>query len=276
MPISGFSLHNGGFSGIVKVEREACDMERIKNLDRFQKCILLLLIAMLLLFTVIYIVASCRPGYVYMGELLLYSYEDGKTTYTGRVYGAPAKFTVTDDHVVTYTHGEKVYGPYTASVDPSAVPEEKDYMTGVEIRQGEEIFFRGGAYRTKDSLHVIGEDGSLDGFAIIASGGGTVTDANGQIIDVHQPSATTILTLMDGPELTSRGYWAAWFLALFVLVMTAVQVLFADELFRWNMSFKVRDVYDVEPSDWELMGRHLSWITLPILALVIYIMGLQV
>ena len=104
-------------------------MERIKNLDRFQKCILLLLIAMLLLFTVIYIVASCRPGYVYMGELLLHSYEDGKTTYTGRVYGAPAKFTVTDDHVVTYTHGEKVYGPYTASVDPSAVPEEKDADT---------------------------------------------------------------------------------------------------------------------------------------------------
>jgi hypothetical protein len=51
--------------------------------------------------------------------------------------------------------------------------------------------------------------------------------------------------------------------------------LFADELFRLELAFKVRNVDKVEPSEWEITGRYIGWLVLPIIALAIYIMGLQ-
>ena len=58
-------------------------------------------------------------------------------------------------------------------------------------------------------------------------------------------------------------------------IMNAVTILFADELFRLELAFKVRNVDKVEPSEWEITGRYIGWLVLPIIALAIYIMGLQ-
>lgn len=52
-------------------------------------------------------------------------------------------------------------------------------------------------------------------------------------------------------------------------------ILFADELFRFQLSFRVRDVENAEPTDWELFGRYAGWTVLPIAALVIFLLGLQ-
>ena len=52
-------------------------------------------------------------------------------------------------------------------------------------------------------------------------------------------------------------------------------MLFADELFRWNASFLVRNAEEVEPSDWEIAGRYITWTALPVMAAVIFILGLK-
>ena len=52
-------------------------------------------------------------------------------------------------------------------------------------------------------------------------------------------------------------------------------MLFADELFRWNLAFQIRNVDHAEPSEWEIASRYLGWTVLTIMALVLYIMGLQ-
>ena len=46
----------------------------------------------------------------------------------------------------------------------------------------------------------------------------------------------------------------------FVAVSTiwAISILFADELFRWHLSFRVWNADNLEPSDWELAGRYIS------------------
>jgi len=49
-----------------------------------------------------------------------------------------------------------------------------------------------------------------------------------------------------------------------------------DEIFRWNLSFNIRNADKAEPSDWEIIGRYISWTVLPVLALIVYIMGLRV
>ena len=114
-------------------------MGRIKNLNPYQKIILIILAAMFVVFTVAYVLVTSRVGFAYKDAILCPSDERGNTVYTGRIKGETASFTVTPDKVVTFSYGNKTYGPYIAHEDPTAVPEDdelSDYMTGVELRQG--------------------------------------------------------------------------------------------------------------------------------------------
>ena len=67
-----------------------------------------------------------------------------------------------------------------------------------------------------------------------------------------------------------------WFLSVRLSAVTAVLVLFPEELFRWKMSFRISNAYEAEPSDWELMGRHISWFLMTVFAFILYIIGLTI
>ena len=79
---------------------------------------------------------------------------------------------------------------------------------------------------------------------------------------------------MYGPELTHKGSWGMWLLGMFVCIATAGFILFVDELFRWNLSFSIRNADKAEPSEWEIQTRYISWTVLPIMALVVFVRGL--
>ena len=249
-------------------------MRRIKELNGYQKAVLIVSVLMLVVFTVLYVTVSARVGFEYRDRILVPREDSGGAVYEGKGIA----ITVTADKTVTIDYGHKVYGPYTAREDPTAVPADHDlaeYMTGVEILEGEEIFFRGGVFSTGGSLVPVNEDGS-GGFSSLTFTGadGAVYDADGNVIDTMAPSASTILELMRGPELTSKGEWYAWFMGAVIVVLTVVTLLFADELFYFSMSFRVQDPYAAEPSDWEIAGRYISWTVMPIMALVVFIIGL--
>ena len=103
-----------------------------------------------------------------------------------------------------------------------------------------------------------------------------VVVTHGNEVDPMELSVRTILELTEGPELQHKGVWAAWFGGVFVCAVTAFSILFADELFRWDLSFRVRDVEQAEPSDWEIASRYIGWTVCLILALGIFIKGLGV
>lgn len=256
-------------------------MDRVRNLNWYQKIILILLAVMLVGFTIAYFVVSSRVGFAYKGAILLPQEENGSVIYTGRVEGEPTRITVTADKTVTVQYEETVYGPYTAREDPSAIPETSElakHMTGVELLQGDTVLFRGGVLRSGGSDSgwiLLEEDGSLYDMAVTyTTNAGIEYDMDGNPIDPLEPSASAILTLMDGPALTSKGNWMAWFGGVFLSVLAAAMILFADELFRWNLSFIIRNADRAEPSDWEIAGRYLCWTVLPIMALICYIIGL--
>lgn len=250
-------------------------MERIKELDRYQKGILLLLTAMIVVFGVIYSVASSRVGFLYHDVILQPSEVNGNTIYSGTINGQECAFAVAADKTVTFQYGEKTYGPYTAREDTTAKPEDQEYLTGVEILDGDEVFFRGGVWRSQDGLTLFGEDGGIILNFSVYTEYGTAYDSDGNIIDPMEPSAITVLELMDDPELASKGEWQAWFGAVFVSVLIAVSILFADEIFRFNLAFQIRNVDRAEPSDWEIAGRYIGWTILTIMTFVMYIVGLQ-
>ena len=98
-----------------------------------------------------------------------------------------AHFMVSKDKTVVFQYGDKTYGPYTAKEDPAAIPrniEMSEYMTGMELRQGEDILFRGGVLETEDLYLLYNEDGTLDnlGFSYVTSDG-IERNENGDIID---------------------------------------------------------------------------------------------
>ena len=66
-----------------------------------------------------------------------------------------------------------------------------------------------------------------------------------------------------------------WLLGIYACAVTVCSILFADELFRWNLSFSIRHADRAEPTDWEIATRYISWTVLPIMALVIFILGLR-
>ena len=99
-------------------------MERIKELNRYQRIVLILLAVMLAGFAILYAVTYSRVGYAYADHIFIPGEENGNTTYSAKVSGQDAVFTVTDDQTVTLRYGEKVYGPYTAQEDPTAIPDD--------------------------------------------------------------------------------------------------------------------------------------------------------
>jgi len=238
------------------------------------------MLVMTLVFAVLYPVTIARVGYEYKNAILVPSQENGNTIYFGKLKGKQACFTVAEDKTVLFQHGGKSYGPYTAKEDPKAIPKDSEmaaYMTGVELREGDEILFRGGVRDMGDFYWIQNEDGTGDNMLVITyvDSNGIEKDENGNIVDPFEPSISDILELMSGPELTHKGIGFAWFGAVFICLVNAISLLFAEELFRWHLSFRVWNADNLEPSDWELAGRYFSWTVLSIMALVIFVIGLQ-
>lgn len=256
-------------------------MEKIRHLDPFPKAVLSVTAAMLLVFSVLYCIRTSRTGFLYRDEIFVPEEEGDAVVYRGKAGGEEAFFRVSPDRTVSFRRGEKEYGPYTFREDQGAVPggEDPDYMTGAEILCGEEVLFRGGIYRQPgEQPWLISEDGSAAdaGFAVMAKGQDTVTEVNGKVADPLEPSLQEIACLMLGPELTHKGDWSMWLGGAALCLITWLTVLFADELFRLQMSFRIRNAEEAEPSEWEMAGRYTCWAFLPLLALTVFSLGLQI
>ena len=294
-------------------------MERIRSLGRYQKGILILMAAMILLFTALYPIIISREGFLYRDALLVPSEEGGNTVYAGKIEGEPASFTLYDDHSVEFRYGDATYGPYTAAEAPDALQnlDLGDGAVGVELRCGEELVFRGGVLRQGDGLMLFNEDGSIYtgsnyNFVFgevtdqsvpsvssilnvmagpqlwlyteygsiytdigVMTSGGFIFNEEGEVIDPNEPSVSDILMVMAGPPLDHKGSWLGWVTGLIICILTAVDILFADELFRLHMAFHISRAEDAEPSDWEIAGRYIGWTVMPVIALVLFIIGLQ-
>lgn len=151
-------------------------MEKIKSLDSYQKGVLIFMMVMALIFAVIYSVTISKVGYRYNDTILVPTQENGKTIYTGKIQGEQALYIVAEDKSIVFQYGDKSYGTYTMKEDPTAIPKDKELaeeMTGVEIRNGGKLLFRGGVWDAGDFYWLYNEDGTLDslGFSVYTSNG---------------------------------------------------------------------------------------------------------
>ena len=251
-------------------------MNRFHELPRWQKGLILALGAMALVFLVLYAVVSSRVGFLYRDSILLPLEEPGATVYTGTLRGEECTIHVTEDRAITFLFGSKTYGPYTVKEDPTAIPPGRHPSTkGYEVRRDNEILFRGCLSRGSGISLLYKEDGEPLFEISVSADSGIITDVDGNVIDPMEPSIYTLLELVEGPELTRKGHWGVYFLGLLFSVICVASIFFADELFRFRLSFYVDDPYQVDPSDWALIGRHATWIMIALLVLTFYFTGLR-
>lgn len=240
-----------------------------KEQGTLQKALLVILAAMTLVTLILFPIRCGQEGYEYHGQLFLMETENGITTYTGEINGEEAVFTVTPERVIYYRQGGKEYGPYTITEDPSAYPTEGELSqalsgTGVEVRRGDEIIFRGGIADMAGIPSLFKEDGSLYSVGTVYA----LPDPGGE------PDLADLIDLWLGPELTHRGDGTLLFYGLLCAAAAVVIILFAEAMFELRMARQVRDPYDVEPSDWELFSRAFGQVVLTVSAGIIYIQAL--
>ncbi len=244
-------------------------MKRIKNLDGYQKGILIFMIVMIAAFAVLYFITISKVGFEYGNTILIESSENGNTIYSGKIDGYQASFTVSGEKTVVFQYGEKVYGPYTVKEDSAAIPKDKktaENMHGVELFKGDTVIFRGGVQEAKGGYRLYNEDGTPDMGEIYVAGE-TETD-------FMEPDVSTILNLMNNPKLTHKGEWKIWIVAVFFCILNVILILFEEELFRWDIKFRIRNADNAEPSGLEITGRYIGWTIITIVALGIFIIGL--
>ena len=139
-------------------------MERLRGLGRYQIALLVCGAVMILVFSVLYPVTTARVGFLYQDTILTPAQEGDTTVYSGKLRGEAARFTVHADKSVEFQYGDKTYGPYTVTEDPDARPDSElsRYLTGVEVRCGDTILFRGGVMENGGETLLYHEDGSID------------------------------------------------------------------------------------------------------------------
>ena len=256
-------------------------MQRIRNLNLYQKGLLIVMLAMALVFAAVYRVTVSRVGFSFQNVIFVPAEENGTTVYSGKLRGEQAQFRVSEKQTVVFRYGEKTYGPYTVKEDAQALAGlgvlPNSSMKGVEIREGETLGFRGGFWQSGEDYWLENADGGMffpeDDVLYSLTVDGVKKEWN--VGDPAKPSLPVILQLAFGPELTHKGELLAWFAAVFISVINMFTILYADELFRWNLSFQIQNVQDAEPSGWEMMTRYLGWTLLTVAVLVIYIAGLR-
>ena len=93
-------------------------LEKIKSLNRYQKAILLFMLAMVLIFAAVYSRAIAREGYAYKGAILVPGKEGEATLYSGKLNGEQAVFRVLPGWKLIFQYGDRTYGPYVAKEAP--------------------------------------------------------------------------------------------------------------------------------------------------------------
>ena len=248
-------------------------MDRFRDLDRYPKILLIALVALAVVFAGVYGYCSADRWYSYKDVYLTCRQTEDATVYSGRANGGPCVITVRDD-TVTFRTSMKTYGPYALREDPTALPDDMEpgYNTiGIEITENGAPFFRGAlVYARAPKFYY--ENGTLVPplqFHVEVSGSSST--------DPYKPTLYQIVECLYPMEhlLESRAQWSAYLTGLLVCAIGAVDILFADELFRFRLSFRLRDADRAEPSDWELATRKIGWTILFITALYAFLLGLQ-
>ena len=242
----------------------------------FQKIVLILLVAMIVVFAVVTAYCQTIEGIRLRDSFLRKREVTDADCFTGKVEGEEVTILRwygdgAGAREITLRVGERIHDTYTVYLGEPMIPLRGAVATivstlrevpTVRITKNGTVTFEGGYQASSGMFYTSeGEWSSLSGGADIYVSGGDLWK------DYTIPKGTLVKIALD-PELEDRGDWRLYGLAVFLTIAMMVDVAFPYTLFRWRHR---RWVKDPEPTDDYMSIQHLSWVICPILLLVFYI-----
>lgn len=245
----------------------------------FQKVLLCLLAAMVLLFSGLMVYHQCNPGVYFHDALLDVNGTAESGSYHGKSHNEIVNIVVgreSDTAIgVGFAIGDIVDDSCLVEYPLEAIQTVDGWKPGLRVSRNGHVLFEG-AYEPGDYSESIGYllyDQTGQRTIAFTFSGHTYGGGNGYW-DYYEPDVGEILYFADGPELTTRGDWGMYALALFIAVLAAVQAAFPDELFQLHFALRPY-VKDPEPTEFYYHKSNLAAALLAGMALIAFILALR-
>lgn len=249
----------------------------MRERSRFQKMLLVVLAAMILLFGVLTGVSRGRQGVEFHDALLRVQGTPDNGTYSGTAHGEPVNIVVKRESEtevrVSVCVGEQIEEHWRVEYPLEPIRTEHGGMVpGLRVYQEEQLVFEGG-YDPAEHSDVIGH-------ILYDKNGKWTMDAS---FDIHtsvddnywqryETGVGTVLEFAHGPEQTARGSWEMYAMTTLLAALAMVMTAFPQELFVWNHRWYVKDP---EPTEFYFQVQTFVSCFLTVMALVFYIIGVR-
>ena len=224
------------------------------RLTGLQKLLLLILAGMLAGFSILMAVLRAHPGVRFVGGLLRAEAQEGQIVYSGKAHGDPVtvavSFPTNFRTVVELAAGERLRDACEVEYPLAPVQTVRGAVNGIRVTRDGTLLFTGaydpetdewydeeGAWSPQFDVRAYSSADPWQGYAIT-------------------PALAVRFAL--GPEPAAYGDTALFAFAVFLTVLTAVQIVFHRSLFclrHWAAR-------DPEPSDEYLALERIGWVAL--------------
>lgn len=237
---------------------------------RFQKVVLIILAAMIVLFGVLTGVSRAHRGVLFEETLLKASASAEQTVYSGKAHGDPVTVTVTPGSgsktTVEFVIGDRFHDICSVEYPLESIQTEHGgTVPGIRVLKNGNLLFEGG-YDKDAEYGWYNQDGTWN--LMIAFS----TTYRNDPWSGYETTAPSVMRFAQGPELTARGSWALYALMVFLTLLAMLAVAFPMTLFYIEHACDVRNP---EPSDFYLMTMMIGWVVYPCLLLIGYIWALR-
>lgn len=238
----------------------------------FQKSVLIILAAMIVVFGVVNGFNQTREGILFRDKFLRREEVTDADCFTGKVEGESVTILRwygdgSETREITLQVGERIHDTYTVYLGEPMIPlkgvtaSQLLEVPTVRVTRNDAVIFEGG-YQASSGFFFTPE-GEWSVLGIHAMTDGTAVDW----VKDGVPHGF-LVGLALGPELVTRGDWRLYALMVFLTLAMMVDVAFPYTLFCWRYRHIVKDP---EPTDDYMAMQHLGWAALPVILLIGYI-----
>ena len=233
----------------------------------YQKIVLVILAAMIVVFGVITAVNQSNHGIRFGGGFLRKEETTDADCFIGQVNEEQVTIlrwygNENDTRTITLRVGERIHDTYTVYLGEPMIPLDEIAVTAlqvstVRITNNETAIFEGG-YQESSGLFFTAE-GEWPGLNLDVK----IHVSGADPWENYTMTKGQLVQLALAPELIDRGDWRLYGIMVLFTLVTMVDVAFPNTLFRWRHR---RWVKDPEPTDDYMSMQHLAWmIALPVL-----------